>query len=67
MSKKKKITSYTTALEELQIIMDALQSEAVGIDELSTQIERASELIQYCRDKLRGTEDRVQKILGQEE
>ena len=50
---------YEEALEELQQIMARLQEEQVSIDDLSQQVKRAAELIAYCRNKLRETEEDI--------
>lgn len=55
--------TYDTALRELQNIVNALQEDALGIDELSTQVKRAAVLIQFCKEKLRSTEEEVKGLL----
>jgi exodeoxyribonuclease VII small subunit len=60
MSKKKiEGFSYDAAMIELQKIVAELQNDAIGIDDLSERVSRASELIRSCREKLRQTEDDV--------
>ncbi len=54
--------TYEAALVELQTIITALESGEIGIDELSSKTERAAELIRFCQDKLRQTEDRVNSL-----
>lgn len=48
--------TYESALEELQRITQNLQEGKIGIDELATQLQRAAELIRFCREKLRNVE-----------
>ncbi|MEZ5043362.1 MAG: exodeoxyribonuclease VII small subunit [Saprospiraceae bacterium] len=48
--------TYEEALAELQSIVQELQDGNISIDDLSEKITRASELIQYGREKLRKTE-----------
>lgn len=48
--------TYESALEELQRITQNLQEGKIGIDELATQLQRAAELIRFCREKLRSVE-----------
>ena len=55
--------SYEVALQELQHIVDLLQEEALGIDELSVKVKRAADLIKICKEKLRKTEEQVQQVL----
>ena len=63
MSKQKKENiSYEAAMEELKTIVSQLQEEAVSIDDLSLKAKRASELIRYCREKLRATEDNLKGL-----
>lgn len=61
MAKKKspKIESYEAASTELNEIVEALESEEVSIDDLSNKVERATQLLNYCRTKLRSTEEQV--------
>lgn len=57
--------SYSLAFEELQRIILEMERGDVGIDELAVNVKRASELIQYCRNKLKTTELDVAEILKQ--
>lgn len=54
--------SYESAYAELQHIMQEVQGEAVGIDDLAAKIARASELIRFCRERLRMTEEEVKNL-----
>jgi exodeoxyribonuclease VII small subunit len=53
---------YEAAFNELQQILSELQDEGVGIDDLSTKVARAQQLIAYCRERLRQTEAKVLSI-----
>lgn len=66
MSSKKKALTYESAMRELQTIVDALQQNTVGIDELSEQLRRASELIRFCREKLRTTDEEIEGLFDDE-
>ena len=55
--------TYETAYAELQQIIQDLQGELVGIDDLAMKIARAQELIRFCRERLRQTEEEVGKLL----
>ena len=57
--------SYSLAFEELQRIVSEMERGDVGIDELAVNVKRASELILYCRNKLKTTELDVAEILRQ--
>lgn len=63
--KKSESSSYENAMQELQEIVDQLQEETIGIDELSAKVKRAAELIQFCKQKLRATESDVNDIFGE--
>lgn len=65
MSKQK--LTYQIAMQELQSIVNQLQEEAVGIDQLTEKVKRASELIRFCREKLRSIEQEVEEMLKDEE
>ena len=64
---KRKPKSYEAAILELQQMVDKLQNNEISIDDLGKQTERAAELINYCREKLRSTEGNLQTMLGEEE
>ena len=65
MAKRKpSIPSYEKAMHELQEIVDQLQEETIGIDDLSEKVKRASELIQFCKEKLRSTDSDIKNIFG---
>lgn len=57
--------NYALAFEELQKIVDEMETGDISIDELSIKVKRASELIQICKRKLKSTELDVQKILDE--
>lgn len=55
--------SYAKAMQELQDIVRKIEQGDIGIDDLSTEVKRASLLIDQCRAKLRATETDIQNIL----
>lgn len=54
--------TYEKAIAELQSLVNDLQEDAIGIDQLSVKIERAAELIRFCREKLRSTEEEIDRL-----
>ncbi|MDZ4678812.1 MAG: exodeoxyribonuclease VII small subunit [Saprospiraceae bacterium] len=54
--------TYESAFLELQEIVAHLQQDATGIDELSGKAARAAELLAFCKEKLRGTEEKLQQL-----
>jgi|AntRauTorckE5430_2_1112549.scaffolds.fasta_scaffold33485_2 exodeoxyribonuclease VII small subunit len=51
--------TYEEAIKELQETVAQLQEDHINIDELSAKAKRAAELIAYCREKLRATEEEI--------
>lgn len=62
MSKKQ---TYDSALSELQTIVAEIEGEEISIDALSKKVKRAAELLKFCQEKLRQTEEDVNEILSQ--
>ncbi|MCG9910959.1 MAG: exodeoxyribonuclease VII small subunit [Flavobacteriales bacterium] len=58
---KKKIT-YSEALEELEKLSDEMESGKTDPDALIEKIKRSLELVQFCRTRLRETEEQIQKL-----
>ena len=54
---------YDEALTELQEILGGLQDETLSIDDLTTSIKRASELLEACNSRLRTTQKEVEEII----
>ena len=57
--------TYTEAYNELQEIVSEMENSEITIDLLDSKIQRASELLKICKDKLFKTEKNVQKILDE--
>lgn len=55
--------TYEEALQELQDILGRMQSNELGIDSLTENIQRASLLLDFCQGKLQKTEAEVQAVL----
>ncbi len=64
MSKKIKL-NYENALAELQAIVGELQEEVVSVDDLSAKAKRAAELVKFCREKLRESEEEIKGLFGE--
>ncbi|MFO7938431.1 MAG: exodeoxyribonuclease VII small subunit [Bacteroidales bacterium] len=63
----RKKLSYNEALQELETILERIQDQDLDVDDLSSNVKRASELLQLCKQKLRATETDVEKILREME
>lgn len=59
----KKDQSYTSAIQELEKILDKLESGDMDVDVLVEEIKRASALLKLCKDKLYKTDVEIKKIL----
>jgi exodeoxyribonuclease VII small subunit len=57
------VMNYTEAFEELQQLVQHMESGQINVDELALKVKRAAELIKICKVKLHDTEADVQKIL----
>lgn len=55
--------TYTEAKNELDAILKAIESDEWDVDTLTEKVQRASELLAFCKDKLTKTDEELQKIL----
>lgn len=55
---------YAAAVEELEIILGELDDDDIDIDVLSTKVERAADLIRFCRGRIRDAEMKVTEIVA---
>ncbi len=55
--------SYSEAIDELEEILESIESDEVDVDELAAQVERASELVQFCRETIDETEMQIESII----
>ncbi|MBO5699723.1 MAG: exodeoxyribonuclease VII small subunit [Bacteroidaceae bacterium] len=59
---KKNIT-YAEAMQELESIVEGLENNTLGVDELTAQLEKAQQLMTFCKQKLTMTSAEIEKIL----
>ncbi len=62
MGKKKQPTN-AEAITEIEDIIERIESNELDVDNLSKDVKRVSELIKFCKAKLKATEEEVEKIL----
>lgn len=55
--------TYEKAAAELDEILTALKNDEVTVDQLAEKVERASQLIVFCKKKLTTTEEKIEKIM----
>lgn len=58
MAKKKQ--TYQNSLEELEAIIQEMNSGEISIDDLHTKVKRAKELLVWCKEKLRSTQSDIE-------
>lgn len=61
----KKEQTYRQALAELEKIVSKIENEEPDVDELNALVKKASELVKYCKNKLRSTEEELKKSLDE--
>lgn len=54
---------YRDAMAELERLLDEIDDDGVDLDELALKVERASQLIKVCREKIARTEMQVRSII----
>lgn len=59
--------TFNRAVEELEQILEQIESGELDVDELSGKVKRASELLRLCQSKLRDTEEEIDKIIKEME
>jgi exodeoxyribonuclease VII small subunit len=62
---KKEALTYEAAYEELKEIAADIEAETVSVDVLAEKLKRASFLLEFCKAKLKSTEQEVSNIIQQ--
>jgi exodeoxyribonuclease VII small subunit len=55
---------YAAAMAELEDLLADLEDDALDIDLLATKVERASELIRFCRSRINAARVQVDRIVA---
>ncbi|MBG6233932.1 exodeoxyribonuclease VII small subunit [Pedobacter sp. CAN_A7] len=55
--------TYESAYKELTAIANEIETESISVDILAEKVKRASDLILFCQEKLRSTEEEVGRII----
>lgn len=56
--------TFSNAMEELETILRRIEGDEVELDDLASEVERASVLITACRETIDRTEKEVKVILA---
>jgi len=59
--------NFDKAYQELQNIVEQLQGDDISIDKLSAHIKKATELVKYCKSKLRNVEEEIASVSEEDE
>ena len=57
--------NYKKSLEEIEEIVNKLETEDVDVDELAEMVKKASQLIKKCKEKLKSTGDDLEKVIDE--
>lgn len=60
---KQEHKTYEEALHELEAIVDKMENNQLGLDELTSQLKYAQQLIKLCKDRLTKTDTEIRRIL----
>ena len=54
---------YEEAVRQLEAIVEKMESGKLDIDTLADQLKEAQELVKLCKQKLKRTDNELQKLL----
>ncbi len=57
--------SFSVAMKELESILERIDNDGIDIDQLATELKRATELLELCRGKIRKADVEVSQIVKQ--
>jgi len=58
--------TYREATQELEEILRAIENDSVDVDELTQKVQRSSQLIKLCKEKLRVAEQAIDQVFNEE-
>jgi exodeoxyribonuclease VII small subunit len=61
----KKINNFDEAYNELAEIAREMEAQELPIEQLAEKVERAAELTNYCKERLRQIEDKLTSLRGE--
>lgn len=59
-----KLANFESAFEELESLLERLESGTLPLDQLLSEYQRGAELLKFCRGRLEAVEDQI-KVLDQ--
>jgi exodeoxyribonuclease VII small subunit len=57
-------TGYAAALAELEEILGQLERSDVDVDVLATQVQRAAQLIDFCRERIGRARLQIEQVVS---
>ena len=66
MNKNLNEMTYREATQELEEILRAIENDSVDVDELTQKVQRSSQLIKLCKDKLKKAEKAIDQVFNEE-
>lgn len=54
--------TYSEALNELKDIINQIEASEIDIDQIQKKLERSKKLLDFCRTKLKKTEDFISEL-----
>lgn len=61
--KEKSEPTYREALAELEGLIEKIESPETPLEEVTEEVKRALELIKFCREKIKGEEESISKLI----
>ncbi|MCA6074778.1 exodeoxyribonuclease VII small subunit [Fulvivirga sedimenti] len=65
MSEKKEDFRFEDSLQQVEQIVERIEKGELDIDDLTSQVDKAAEILKKCREFLRKTEDDLENSLGE--
>ena len=65
MAKQKQ--SYREAINEIEEILSWIENDELDVDELAEKVQKVTQLLKFCKDKLYKTQEEVEKVLKEME
>ena len=57
---------YEEAMRQLEEIVAKIEKNELDIDQLTTQLKKAKELISFCKEKLVKTDEEIKQIIEEQ-
>lgn len=59
--------NYEEAVQQLESIVQRMENDELDIDELTTELKKAQQLIKMCKAKLTKVDEDIKKIRSQDD